>query len=91
MDGGAFKSLPYGGSVRFDVAPGTHVISTSTSWCFIHPLELKVEAKPGQVTFVRFTYSDYFKPGFFKGNLRDSPWVGLEEVSREQAIRDVRP
>src|SRR5689334_17726273 len=58
LDSGEFKSLPYGGSIRFDVAPGAHTIGTSTSWCFIRPLELKVAAKPGEVTFVRFTYSD---------------------------------
>lgn len=84
-----YKSPSYGGSARFNVRPGTYKLTTQTSWCFIHPMELTFTAKPGEIVFVRLSYTFSPKPGFFHGGLQDSPWSGLEEISREAALREL--
>lgn len=89
VNSGEYKSPSYGGSTRFSVRPGTYKLTTQTSWCFIHPMELSFTARPGEIVFVRLSYAFSPKPGFFHGGLRDSPWSGLEEISREAALREL--
>ena len=89
VDGGAFSDLPHQGSISFKVPSGPHTIGTRTSLCFVPPLELQVYTREGETTFVRFSYSDTPRTGFISTGRR--LWVGLEAVSREQALREISP
>ena len=89
VDGGTFKALPHRGSATFTVSPGAHFIATETSICFAPRMTLEVATEDGETTFVRFSFSDSPKPGYFRAS-GSNLWSGLEVVSREQALRELQ-
>lgn len=85
VDGSEAKSPLYGGSVKFFVQPGRRLVHTKNSFCFVPPLSLIVKTIEGETTYIKLTHTYSPKPGFIRGSMSDSPWVGLEVISAKEA------
>jgi hypothetical protein len=87
---GEYLALPQGSYLRFDVPPGRRRVETQTSWCFRPPLSLVLNIYPGDIVYVRYTFSPSPKPGFDPPQLRDEPWLGFEVVPRDTALKEMK-
>jgi len=90
IDGKGSYTLQNGGYLKVITKPGVHTIKAITSWSYVFPLELTITTKPGSVNFVRHINSRTYKPGFFHGSQMGDGWTGIETVSYEQGLREIK-
>jgi Protein of unknown function (DUF2846) len=86
---GQLFSLPNGSYSRIELPPGSHTVSTETSWCYVMPLRISFEASAGSRIFFAIRRSHSYFPSAMKSSSPDSSWTGFVAVSEEVALKEI--